>query len=84
MTNRTCETCMHSIIYAELDDEMNLNHDKQFYVCMLTDADTEPNDTCLDWETICSTCIHDGLQGSSIGFCDICVNGSEYQPKDGG
>ena len=79
MMKKTCETCMHSIIYAELDDEMN-DTDKQFYVCMLTDADTEPDDTCENYEIHCSTCEYGEHLDSTR--CMFCNNGSEYQPKE--
>ena len=80
MMKKTCETCMHSIIYAELDDEMDLNHDKKFYVCMLTDADTEPDDRCENYEIHCDTCEYEEHQDSTQ--CKLCVNGSWYYPRE--
>ncbi len=79
MTNRTCETCMHSIIYAELDDEMN-DTDKQLYVCMLTDEDISPDDTCENYEIYCDTCEYEEHRDSTQ--CKLCVNGSWYYPRE--
>ena len=76
-----CKNCVHSIIYCELDENMELNNEKQFHVCMLTDTDVESEDTCTDFEIHCDTCLHDGKQSSNISMCDVCVDGSEYTPN---
>lgn len=48
---RTCKNCIHNIIYEESDDNMHyIGTEKLFYVCMLTDADIEPEDTCNEFE----------------------------------
>ena len=79
MTN-TCETCMHMITYAELDDNQELNT-KKLYGCMITDAETELNDSCLDYEDYCSSCAYLGEQGDSVR-CAFCNDGSEYVPDN--
>lgn len=77
MMKKTCETCMHSIIYAGLDDEIN-DSDKQFYVCMLTDADIEPDDICENYEIHCDTCEYKEYKDSTR--CRLCNHGSNYYP----